>query len=129
MISETEEDARREKKAIDTFVSTFKGSYQKLDPMDVDFKIFDKDKKLIAYAEVMPRIRTMRDAYPVHALARKVVKLIDKRIPPVLIWSCDDGIIYTSPKKVDGYVKWIKGDELMIYYDKQKEFKYVRFSK
>jgi len=52
MISETEEDLRREKKAIETFVKTFGGSYQKLDPFDIDYKIFDRDKKVIAYAEV-----------------------------------------------------------------------------
>jgi hypothetical protein len=36
MISETEQDLLREKKAIETFVKTFGGSYQKLDPFDID---------------------------------------------------------------------------------------------
>ena len=129
MIFESQEDPVREKKAIETFVNTFGGSYQKLDPLDVDFKIFDKDKKLIAYADINPRERAIRSAYPLPIKARKVTKLIDKRIPSVLIWVCDDGIIYASPRKIYGHVKIDKGDELMIYYDKQKDFKYVRFSR
>ena len=42
MTFETEEDLRREKKAIETFVNTFGGSYKKLDPQDIDYKIFNK---------------------------------------------------------------------------------------
>ena len=137
-IFETEEDLRREKKAIDTFVNTFGGSYQKLDPLDIDFKIFDKDKILIAYAEVKGRIRSIRDAYPLPISARKLVKLVDKRITPVIIWSCDDGIIYGIANRLSGEVKWggrparagsSNDAELMVYYDKQRTLKYVRFSK
>ena len=79
-IFETEQDLIREKKAIELFVSIFNGSYKKLDPFDVDYKIFDKDNNLIAYAEVKGRIRSMRDAYPLPIAARKVVKLMDKRL-------------------------------------------------
>lgn len=136
-IFETDEDLRREKKAIELFVSLFGGSYQKLDPFDIDFKIFDKDKKLIAYAEVKGRIRTMRDAYPLPIAAKKLVKLIDKRLSPVLIWSCEDGIIYGKANKLYGEIKWggrpprtdsFADNELMVYYEKQKELKYIRFT-
>jgi hypothetical protein len=136
-IFETEEDLRREKKAIEIFVNTFGGSYQKLDPLDIDFKIFDKDKKLIAYAEVKGRIRSIRDAYPLPMSARKLVKLMDKRIAAVVIWSCDDGIIYGVANKLVGQIKWggrlartssSNDEELMVYYEKQRALKYVRFS-
>lgn len=136
MTFETEEDLRRERKAIDTFVKTFGGSYQKLDPLDIDYKIFDKDKKLIAYAEVKGRIRPMRDAYPLPISIRKLVKLADKRLNPVVIWACEDGIIYGRPEKLRGEIKYggrkIREDsyddqELMAYYEKQKGLKYVRF--
>jgi hypothetical protein len=136
-IFETEEDLRREKKAIELFVSLFGGSYQKLDPFDIDFKVFDKDKKLIAYAEVKGRIRTMRDAYPLPVAAKKIVKLIDKRLSPILIWSCEDGIIYGKANKLHGEIKWggrpprtdsSSDNELMVYYDNQKELKYIRFT-
>jgi hypothetical protein len=136
MIFETEEDLRREKKAIEIFVNIFGGSYQKLDPRDIDYKIFDKDKNLIAYAEVKGRIRTMSNAYPLPISARKVVKLTDKRLNPVVIWACEDGIIYGKVNNLKGEIKFggrpprensFDDSELMIYYDKQKELKYVRY--
>lgn len=136
MTFETEEDLRRERKAIETFVNLFGGSYEKLGSHDVDFKIFDKDKKLIAYAEVKGRFRSVKDAYPLPIAARKLVKLGDKRLNPVVIWSCDDGIIYGKVASLIGDVRWggrtprkgaANDQELMVYYDKQSEFKYVRF--
>jgi hypothetical protein len=63
--------------------------------------------------------------------ARKLVKLIDKRLSPVLIWACEDGIIYGKANRLIGEIKWggkpPLDDEMMVYYDKQKEFKYVRY--
>jgi hypothetical protein len=136
MTFETEMDLLREKKAIELFVSIFGGSYKKLDPNDIDYKIFDKDNNLIAYAEVKGRIRTMRTAYPLPISARKLVKLIDKRLAPVLIWACEDGIIYGKASKLYGEIKWggrpprdgsANDNEMMVYYDKQKELKYIRY--
>jgi hypothetical protein len=136
MTFETEVDLIREKKAIELFVSIFNGSYTKLDPHDIDYKIFDKDKNLIAYAEVKGRIRTMRNAYPLPIAARKLVKLIDKRLAPVLIWACEDGIIYGKANRLYGEIKWggrpprdgsFSDNEMMVYYDKQKELKYIRY--
>lgn len=136
MIFETEEDLKREQKAITLFVNTFGGSFKKLDPFDVDYKIFDKDGNLIAYAEVKGRLRPMIKAYPLPVAANKVVKLTDKRLIPVMIWACEDGIIYGKVNKLRGEIKWggrtprdnsFNDEELMVYYDKQKELKYVRF--
>lgn len=134
---ETEQDLIRERKAIEVFVNTFGGSYKKLDPHDVDYKIFDKDNNLIAYAEVKGRIKNMRMAYPLPISAKKLVKLIDKRLVPVVIWACEDGIIYGKVNKLIGEAKWggrtprdgsSNDTELMIYYEKQKEFKYIRYT-
>ena len=136
MTFETETDLLREKKAIELFVSIFGGSYQKLDPHDIDFKVFDKDNKLISYAEVKGRIRTIRDSYPLPISAKKLVKLADKRLRPVIIWACDDGIIYGKANNLYGEIKLggrpprvgsVNDAELMVYYDKQKELKYVRY--
>jgi hypothetical protein len=136
MIFETEEDLRREKKAIETFVNTFNGSYKKLDPQDIDYKVFDKKGELIAYVEVKGRIRTMNSAYPLPVALRKISKLSDKRLNPLVIWACEDGIIYGKVNKLKGEVKLggrtprdnsFTDSELMIYYDKQKELKYIRF--
>jgi hypothetical protein len=136
MTFETEQDLIREKKAIQTFVSMFGGSFQKLDPHDIDYKVFDKNGKLIAYAEVKGRIRTMYNAYPLPVAARKLVKLTDKRLTPVVIWACEDGIIYGKVDKLKGEIRWggraprdksFNDAELMVYYDKQKELKYIRY--
>lgn len=127
MTFETEEDLRKEKKAIDTFVNTFGGSYKKLDPQDIDYKIFDKDKNLIAYAEVKIRIRTMNAAYPLPINIRKLSKLADKRLNPLVIWCCEDGIIYGKVNKLRGSILFYTSSELMVFYDKQNELKYVRF--
>ena len=134
---ETEQDLIREKKAIDTFVNVFKGSYKKLGPTDIDYKIFDSDGTLIAYAEIKGRIRVIRDAYPLPVALSKLNKLIEKRLNPVLIWACDDGIIYGKVFSLVGEVR-LGGRppreggntdiEMMVYFEKQKEFKYVRFT-
>ena len=136
MTFETEQDLVREKKAIEAFVSLFGGSYKKLDPNDIDYKVFDKEGILIAYAEVKGRIRTIHNAYPLPVAARKLVKLVDKRLAPVIIWACEDGIIYGKANKLKGDIKWggraprdnsYNDNELMVYYDKQKELKYIRY--
>jgi hypothetical protein len=136
MIFERQEDLDREKKAISLFVNTFGGSFKKLDPLDVDYKVFDKDGNLIAYAEVKGRIRTLRDAYPLPIAIRKLVKLNDKRITGVVIWACDDGIIYGRIDKIYGDIRWggrepragsVNDAELMAYFEKQKYLRYVRY--
>jgi len=121
----------KKKKAIDTFVSIFGGSYQSLGPNDISYKIFDKDGSLIAYAEVVVRVRTIYNAYPLLIEAKKLVKLIDKRLSPVIIWACEDGIIYGKANKLKGVIKQensLINSELMVYYEKEKELKYVRFT-
>jgi hypothetical protein len=117
--------SEKEKKAISTFVNTFGGSYQKLDPLDVDFKIFDDSNKLIAYAEVVIHPRNVRNAYPLSIPVTKISKLLDKRITSVIIWYCDDGIIYGKPRNITGQIMFLS-DDLMAVYEKQKGFKYVR---
>ena len=133
---EQDKDLKREKKAIEYFVKRFQGSYKKLGPNDVDYKVFVKDDNLIAYAEVKGRYRSIASCYPLPIACRKVVKLCDKRLNPVMIWACDDGIVYGQPAQLDGYVKWggrkpregaVNDQELMIYYDKQKTLRYFRY--
>jgi hypothetical protein len=133
---ETEQDRIRERKAIELFVGVFGGSYKKLDPHDIDFKVFDDSNSPIAYAEVKGRNRPMRSAYPLPISARKLTKLVDKRLNPVIIWACEDGIIYGKVQDLVGVVRFggrkeregaVNDEELMVYFDKQPEFKYIRF--
>ena len=126
MLSQSEE-LRREKRAIDLFVSLFNGSYQKLDPNDIDYKVFDQDKNLIAYAEVVSVFRVMRESYPLPIDAKKLIKLADKRLNPVVIWSCEDGIIYCKTNKLDGSIKW-EDDDFTVYAEKVRSMKYVRYT-
>jgi hypothetical protein len=136
MIFENDEDLESEKNAIKKFVSIFGGSYQKLGQFDIDFKVFDKEKKLIAYVEVKGRKKDMSNAYPLPISLEKVSKLIGKRFNPVIIWACTDGIIYGRVYELKGEVKQggrppregaVNDEELMIYYPDQKAFKYVKF--
>jgi hypothetical protein len=125
--------SEKEKRAIDLFVKKFGGSYQKLGPTDVGYKIFDSENNHIGYAEITERVRTIYDAYPLPIQVKKLVKLMDKRITSASIWVCEDGIIYGHVDKIKGEIKWGSKaspltDELMAYYDKQSAFKYVRFS-
>ena len=133
---ESDIDIDREQRAIKKFVSRFKGTFKKLDTNDVDYRVYDESNKLIAYVEVKGRYKTIADAYPLPVAARKVVKLCDKRLNPVIIWACDDGIIYGKPTHLHGEVRWggrkpregaVNDQELMVYYDKQKEFRYFRY--
>ena len=137
VLFESQEDLVREQKAVEAFVSLFSGSYQKLDPYDIDYKIFDKNKQLVAYAEVKGRLRPMHMAFPLPISVRKMNKLIDKRLRPVVIWACVDGIIYADITKIQGQIYYGGREpragsssdlELMAYYDKQKEFRYLRYS-
>jgi hypothetical protein len=134
---ETEQDLIRERKAVERFVSIFKGGFEKLSPDDIDYKIFDKKGTLIAYVEVKGRLKNISRAYPLPISIFKVTKLWAKRLNPTVIWACDDGIIYGKLKELHGTVcvggrKPRDGSpydiELMVYYDKQKALKYIRYA-
>lgn len=132
---EKDEDLQREKDAIEIFVSRFNGSYKKLGPNDIDFRVYDDSGELIAYAEVKGRNRYIDNAYPLPISIRKMSKLWDKRMSCVVIWACLDGIIYGKPSEMYGKVRLggrkkrvgaVNDAELMLYYDKQKSLKYIR---
>ena len=137
MIFETEVDRIREIKAIETFCRTFGGTYKKLGPTDIDFKVFDEQGTPIAYVEVKGRLRSMRDAYPLPIATRKINKLVDKRLNPVVICSCEDCIIYGKVEQLVGTIRYggmhprpgaVNDQEMIAYFDKQPSLKYVRFN-
>ena len=128
---ETNKDLDRELNCIELFCNTFKLTYSKLNENDIDFSLY-KDEKLIAYAEVKGRNRNVLEAYPLPIACRKLVKLQDKKINPIIIWDCYDGIIYGRIEQIEGKIK-VGGRkprdqstndiELMAYYDKQLTLK------
>ena len=133
---ESQDDLVREKKAIGTFVNMFSGSFKKLGPDDIDYRVYDKEGQLIAFAEVKGRIKDLKDAYPLPVAARKLVKLADKRLNPVMIWACNDGIIYGRIAQLSGAIKWggrkpragsYNDQELMVYFNEQPAFKQIRY--
>ena len=135
---ESKKDLDREVRAIDTFVNSFGGSYEKLGNNDIDFKVYDKNKNLISYVEVKGRLRSMENAFPLPVAARKLVKLADKRVNPVIIWACEDGIIYSKVKDLEGTIKYsgrklrvgASNDlELMAYYNNNENFKIIKYEK
>jgi hypothetical protein len=135
---ESEDDLDRETIAIQTFVRMFNGSYKKLDPNDIDYRVYDSDGKLISYAEVKGRKRNYVDAYPLPVSVRKLVKLADKRLNPVIIWACNDGIVYSKVKDLNGSIRWsgriprpqsYNDQELMAYFDKSNTFKFIPYDK
>ena len=134
---ETKEDKLREQKAIQSFVNMFNGSYKKLGENDIDYKVFDSSDKLIAYAEIKGRLRSMSEAFPLPVAARKLVKLSDKRLNPVMVWACFDGIIYCKVLDLKGVLKWggrekrihsYNDEELMVYFEKKDcPFKFIEY--
>tara|TARA_R110002049_G_C8708315_1_gene523688 strand:- start:26 stop:454 length:429 start_codon:yes stop_codon:yes gene_type:complete len=132
---ENKKDLDREEKAIIKFVSVFKGSYNKLGDNDIDFEVLHNNK-IISYVEVKGRLRTIDNAFPLPISARKLVKLSDKKVNPVVIWACEDGIIYSKVKDLEGSIRYSgrkprKGStndlELMTYYNDNKNFKIIKY--
>ena len=134
---ESNKDLDREKNAINAFLGSFNLSAKKLGPHDIDYKIFDNDGKAICYVEVKGRLRDIEDAYPLPIAARKLVKLSDKDLAGIVIWACNDGIIFGDPSKLKGTVRYggrtprpgsANDQEIMIYYSKQDNLKWRTIS-
>tara|TARA_R110000823_G_scaffold290184_3_gene408483 strand:- start:123 stop:539 length:417 start_codon:yes stop_codon:yes gene_type:complete len=125
---EREKDIERENKAIEAFLKPFNGTYDKLGCNDIDFKIYDDTGKTLAFVEVKGRLRNMQDAFPLPVSVKKLIKLIDKKINPIIIWACFDGLIYSEVKHLKGELR-VGGRkprdgssndiELMAYFDKE----------
>ena len=123
---ETLKDLQNESEAIAIFCDEYELSCRKLDEHDIDFELI-KDERIIGYAEVKGRNKTIQEAYPLPIAVRKLLKLMDKKINPVIIWKCYDGIIYGKLEKLKGEIR-IGGRkprehsyndiELMAYFDR-----------
>jgi len=132
---ENKKDLDREERAIIKFVSTFKGGYNKLGDNDIDFEVLHNDK-VISYVEVKGRLRELDKAFPLPIAVRKLVKLSDKRVNPVIIWACEDGIIYSKVKDLEGTIRYsgrkpragsTNDLELMAYYNNNNNFKIIKY--
>ena len=126
---ENKADLDRELRCIEFFCNTFGLTYTKLGENDIDFSLY-KNGELICYAEVKGRNKDILEAYPLPIACRKLVKLQDKRINPVIIWACYDGIIYGKTKDIEGKTRTggrnprensINDIEFMAYFTKQSK--------
>lgn len=99
---ESKQDIQREQKAINLFISKWNGyKAVKLDENDVDFVIM-QGKKPVSFVEVKGRNFPIRKSFPLPVSARKLVKLCDKKVKPIIIWACTDGIIYAKLEDLKG---------------------------
>lgn len=123
---ETEEDLLNEEQAIVWFCEEYNLNFKKLEENDVDFVLM-KNEKIVAYAEVKGRNKNIIEAYPLPIAVRKLVKLVDKHITPLVIWNCLDGFIYGKVNKLVGEIKKggrqprngsVNDVELMAYFNK-----------
>jgi hypothetical protein len=123
---EQDQDITKEKQAIELYLRRLGGSYKKLSPDDVDFRILGENKSVIGYAEVKVLDTEMKHSFPLTVKARKIIKLRDKRLHAVMIWSCIDGIYYLPIEGLVGRALWSEEGELILSFDDKKLFKYVR---
>tara|TARA_R100001198_G_scaffold51766_1_gene29010 strand:- start:124 stop:546 length:423 start_codon:yes stop_codon:yes gene_type:complete len=138
-VFETEEDLAREFKAIDRFIQLFSGKAEKLGKWDLDYEVYDKNDKFLVYAEVKGRKNKSVKEYPLPIALRKLHKMQDgkyKNSDCIIIWACEDGIIYGEYKDILGSVAFggrtpRKGSsndlEMMVYYNPQQKLKTVLY--
>lgn len=124
---ENKADLERELGCIEFFCNTFGLTYTKLGENDIDYSLH-KNGKLLYYAEVKGRNKDIINAYPLPIACRKLVKLQDKKINPVIIWACFDGIIYGKTNDIEGKTRTggrnprensVNDIEFMAYFDRQ----------
>jgi hypothetical protein len=128
----------RENRAIEKWLSlhpTKVTHYKKLGPNDIDFQIFSSEE-LLGFIEVKGRHRSMSEAYPLPIAVRKLNKLQGEKLPrvkpSVIIWACNDGIIYGNMRELKGMQDYsgrppregaANDMELMVYYSPQEALK------
>jgi hypothetical protein len=125
---ETNDDLEREKKAIEFFLNK-KFNFEKLGRFDIDYRIYDNNNSTIGYVEVKGRNKIIAQAYELPIAKRKIDKLISKESSAIIIWACEDGIIYGNIKDLEATFKFggrtprqgsANDLEWMFYYKKQE---------
>ena len=126
---ENKNDLLREFNAINFLCEKYKLNYVKLDENDIDYQLYKGDK-IIGYVEVKGRNKDIKDAYPLPVACRKLVKLCDKKLNPIVVWACYDGLIIGKIEQLKGITK-IGGRkpregssndiELMTYFNRDEK--------
>ena len=132
---ETIKDLDRENKASDFLCKMFGFNKKKLGQNDIDFAIYDNDRFLF-FLEVKGRLKDIDLSYPLPISVKKLIKLQDKKQQSVILWACNDGIIFSRTEKLKGDIK-VGGRkprdgssndiEFMAYYNKQSNLKEIQY--
>jgi hypothetical protein len=132
---ETKQDLDRENKSANFLCDTFGFNKKKLGKNDIDFAIYDNEK-LLFYLEIKGRLKNIDDAYPLPISVKKLIKLKDKKFQSVILWACNDGIIFSRIEKLIGNIK-IGGRkprngssndiEFMAYFHNSKNLKELKY--
>ncbi len=116
----------REGVAVQTIATIFGVIPQRITFDDTDYRLTDKQLVVHGYLEVVPVFKRIYDAYPLPISVKKLSRLFEKRLNPIILWSLDDGIIYAPATTIRGEIL-VHQKELMAYFDKTKEFKYIKY--
>ena len=128
-------DLERENKAADFFCNIFGYDKNKLDKNDIDFEILEEGNFKF-YLEVKGRIKNIKDAYPLPVSVKKLTKMQDKKKQCVILWACNDGIIFSRIEKLVGEIKVggriprqgaVNDIEYMAYFNKADNLKEIKY--
>ena len=132
---ETKQDLDRENNSANFFCGQFGFNKKKLGKNDIDFAIYD-DQKILFYLEIKGRLKNINEAYPLPISVKKLTKINDKKKQSVILWACNDGIIFSRTEKLIGLIK-IGGRkprngsfndiEFMAYFDKSNNLKEIKY--
>tara|TARA_R110000787_G_scaffold272347_1_gene379730 strand:- start:836 stop:1258 length:423 start_codon:yes stop_codon:yes gene_type:complete len=132
---ETIKDLDRENKAADFLCNMFGFNKKKLSENDIDFAIYDNER-FVFFLEVKGRLKDINLSYPLPISVKKLIKIQDKKQQSVILWACNDGIIFSRTEKLKGNIKVggrkpRKGSsndiEFMAYYNKQINLKEIKY--
>lgn len=89
---------------ISAFVKEFDGSFKALAYGDVDYMVFDKEGKHIAYAVVSKSRQKASRCNSLKIEASRLLKVWSKRFNPLVIWQLDDAIAYIRAERLSGAI-------------------------
>lgn len=125
-------------KACSRYVSLSGGSYEQLSkPSDktMVIKIYNENKKLFSYGLVVDVPVLIKQQNKNLSLnVKNLLSVSDKRLNPMIIFSCDDGILYLNAMSVIGQCRFVESipgvsysSELTICITDFKPMKYIRY--
>lgn len=117
---------KRKEQAVKKLCDVFGMSYLKLGPLECDFKLLSDASVPIGYAQVVEVDGMIRYSYPLSISIQELSLLKSKVMNPIIIWACDDGILYTKIKDTYGTFRWYNND-LHLFFTKQKNIKFIKY--